>query len=347
MRFQYVTGQRVKKRGLLFPLGECSMGEFKALCVAVCFGLVGCLLPEISKQTYVYKKVGQCEILADVYRLPGSDVRPVILWIHSGALIMGDRDMFGSEPVKEQLRRYLHAGFVVVSIDYRLAPETKLPGIIEDLQDAYAWVRGQGPELFHIDPNRIAVVGHSAGAYLTLMAGFCVEPRPRALVSFYGYGDILGEWYTRPDPHFMAMNAVTSEDAYAAIGGPVISRSPFPSKRSQFYIYCRQRGLWPKEVTGIDPMKEPKAFNRFCPLVNVTENYPPTLLLHGDEDKDVPYQQSVLMAKEMERNGVRHNLITMENRDHLFDLGIMSDPDVSKAFDEVVVFLKEHIGGER
>jgi len=77
-----------------------------------------------SKQTYVYKTVGDCKIEADVYRMPGEAVRPAILWIHGGALIMGQR---GFVP-RDQLARYLDAGFALVSIDYRLAPETKVKG---------------------------------------------------------------------------------------------------------------------------------------------------------------------------------------------------------------------------
>jgi acetyl esterase/lipase len=88
---------------------------------------------ELSTKTYTYKTVKDCTIQADVHRLPGDEVRPVILWIHGGALIFSDR---GSVR-QHQLPRYLQAGYVVVSIDYRLAPETKLPAIIEDLQDAH------------------------------------------------------------------------------------------------------------------------------------------------------------------------------------------------------------------
>src|SRR6185436_13100149 len=83
-----------------------------------------------SRATYTYKRVGECDIKADVYRLPGKDVRPAIVWIHGGALIFGDRGTVRPD----QLERYLRAGYAVVSIDYRLAPETKLPDIIEDLR---------------------------------------------------------------------------------------------------------------------------------------------------------------------------------------------------------------------
>ena len=91
-----------------------------------------------------------------------------------------------------QADKYLSAGYTIIAIDYRLAPQAKLPQIIQDLEDAHRWVRTDGPKLFRIDPNRVAVVGPSAGGYLALIAGFVLAPRPKAVVSFYGYGDITG-----------------------------------------------------------------------------------------------------------------------------------------------------------
>jgi len=294
----------------------------------------------ISKRTYTFKVVGNCEIQADVYGVSDDVVRPVIVWIHGGALIMGHRA--GISP--EQLGIYVNAGYALVSIDYRLAPEVKLKAIIEDIQDAYRWVREKGPELFHIDENRIAVIGHSAGGYLTLMTGFCVTPRPSALVSFYGYGDIAGTWYSRPDSFYCQQPSVPKEEAYEAIGGQAISGTPGQHNRGRFYLYCRQQGLWPKEVTGYNPDTEPLAFAPFCPICNVTTEYPPTLLLHGDVDTDVPYQQSVIMADELARVGVEHELISMSNGGHGFDAAGVKEPTVAKAFERVLSFLKHHIG---
>lgn len=76
------------------------------------------------KVTYVYKMVHDCKIQADVYRCPGEERRPAILWLHGGALIFGNRSMLPGE----QMELYLAAGYTVISIDYRLAPETKLQG---------------------------------------------------------------------------------------------------------------------------------------------------------------------------------------------------------------------------
>jgi acetyl esterase/lipase len=295
-----------------------------------------------TKQSYAYKTVGDCQIRADVYQIPDNLVRPAILWIHGGALIKGDRKML----FRDQLKRYLQLGCTVVSIDYRLAPETKLKFIIEDLQDAYKWMREKGPELFRIDPDRIAVIGHSAGGYLTLMTGFCVNPRPKALVSFYGYGDIAGSWYSQPDSFYCKEPAVSKEEAYKVVGGPVISGSR-DEKRRRFYLYCRQQGLWSKEVTGHDPLQESKEFDPFCPVRNITNDYPPTLLLHGDKDTDVPFEQSVLMSEQLERHHVEHELIRMHNLGHVFDSTGFEDPRIAEAFDSVMAFLQKHLMRKR
>ena len=123
--------------------------------------------------------------------------------------------------------------------------------------------------------GRVVVLGGSAGGYLTLVSGYLVEPRPAALVSFWGYGDITGPWYSRPDPFYRRQPLVTEAEARAAVGSTTVAEPPAKNQRSRFYLYCRQNGLWPKEVAGHDPDAEPKAFDAFCPLRRVTAQYPP------------------------------------------------------------------------
>jgi acetyl esterase/lipase len=209
-----------------------------------------------------------------------------------------------------------------------LAPEVKLPAIIEDLRDAYNWVRKRGPDLFHGDPGQIFVMGQSAGGYLTQMTGFCVQPPPRALVSFWGYGDIASEWYSKPDPFYRQQPLVAKEEADQSGGG-------------KLYLYCRQQGLWPKVLTGHDPDLEPRAFDAFCPVRNVTRKYPPTLLIHGTKDTDVPYSLSVQMDKELAAKGVSHQFITIPDGIHGFRS--KADADVAaRTYKQVVEFLDKY-----
>jgi acetyl esterase/lipase len=289
-----------------------------------------------ESETFVYKTVGACEIHADVLRptVPAKSGKTIV-YIHGGALIWGNR----SELPSAQISRYLDAGFRVVSIDYRLAPETKLPAIIEDVADAFTWVRDKGPALFGANPDNIAVAGGSAGGYLTLMTGLSVKPRPRALVSFYGYGDLVGDWYAKPDPLYSKRPAVSREAALLTVGKTPLSEGD--DARERFYLYCRQTGLWPKEVSGWDPAADRAKFTPYCPLQNVSREYPPTLLLHGDKDTDVPYAQSAMMAGALARAGVESALITIEGGAHGFDYE--DTPDTRDAMDQVMAFLRERM----
>jgi acetyl esterase/lipase len=290
-------------------------------------------------RTYTYKTVGDCHIKADIYQ--NTDVAAstaAIVYIHGGCLIYGSR----KDIHPEQLELYLSAGYTVISIDYRLAPETKLPEIIADLQDAFRWISVSGPELFSIDPQRIAVVGHSAGGYLAFMSGCVVTPRPKTIVSFYGYGDIVGDWYSKPDPFYCQQPSVSEEESGRYIKGPVIAEPYEGRGKDKFYLYCRQNGLWPLEVSGHDPEKEPTFFIPYCPVQNITIDYPPTMLLHGNRDTDVPYQQSVLMDEILSQHQVDHEFITLPGRGHGFD-GEMDNILVRNAFNRVLAFLNKHL----
>jgi acetyl esterase/lipase len=288
-------------------------------------------------QTIVYRNAGGCEVKADVFGAPADGRKPAAVWIHGGALISGSRKL---TPNSRLLRSLLDAGFAVVSIDYRLAPETKLPGIIEDVQEAFRWIRANARTL-HIAPDRVAVCGGSAGGYLTLMTGFCVKPRPKALVSYWGYGDIAGSWYSRPDPFYLQQPAVPREEALAAVGSAPISELPPKNNRGRFYLHCRQQGTWPKEVAGHDPDTEDRWFARYCPVRNVTRQYPPTMLVHGTRDTDVPYEQSKLMADRLRQAGVQHELVTVPEGAH--GIGNIAPEEQDRIYRNGAKFLMERV----
>jgi acetyl esterase/lipase len=302
----------------------------------------------LEQQSHTYKKVGDLEIRAEVFFDPASPTpRPVIVHIHGGALMGGQRAAKLDAGARLEMK-LIDAGCAIVSIDYRLAPETKLPEILQDVVDAHAWVREHGPALFGADPGRMATMGGSAGGYLTLVAGYRVSPRPRALVSFYGYGDIAGDWYSKPSPYHAPDKPISEEHAWSVVGKTPLTQPPpnMALRRLAFYTWCRQTGYWPKAVTGFDPATQDEKFDSFCPVRNVTEEYPPTLLLHGEKDTDVPCEQSVVMAAELKRVGVEHELVTYPNGFHGFDAFWQAPQfrdDAIDAQDRAYRFLIEHL----
>ena len=169
------------------------------------------------------------------------------------------------------------------------------------------------------------------------MAGHVLNPPPWALVTFYGYGDISGGWCIRSDAYYSQQPNVSQETAREAISNRILSEAS-SRIRWPFYLYCRQQGCWLQEVLG-----EQADVGSFCPIRHVTEIFPPTLLLHGDRDTDVPYEQSVRMAEVLRSKGVSCELITLPNQGHAFDkFGEgMKNPVVADAFERVIRFLKE------
>lgn len=288
----------------------------------------------IRKATYEYKAVNDCSIKADVF-LPSTENPPVVLFFHGGALISGSRRYL----LAYQARRLNEAGLAVVSFDYRLAPETKLEEIVTDIQDAIHWVKGKGAGICGFDANRIAAMGSSAGGYLSLMTG-TFDVKPNAIVSFYGYGDILGEWYTRPSEYYCQNPLIAREEAESTVGGR--EKSTGGDRRYTYYFYCRQQGIWPEAVSGYHPITDREKLLRYCPVHNIGPDYPPALLLHGDQDNDVPYEQSEQMSTALENHGIENHLITVKGAGHGFD-GDGKNPEVKQVFESVVKFLQTHI----
>ncbi|MDB5385594.1 MAG: hypothetical protein JWM11_1240 [Planctomycetaceae bacterium] len=296
----------------------------------------------LVKSTYVYKKVGDVAISADVYRPAGTESRPVVVWIHGGALIVGSRN----QVPRNILEMCTQERFVFVSLDYRLAPEVKLPEISNDIQDAFKWLHEQGPKLFQADTSRIVVTGGSAGGFLTMLSGVVVKPRPSALVAYWGYGDIDAKWATDSSDHYRTKTPlIDPKTAVAAVQqGKVLTNTDDPTTqkaRGDYYRYLRQSGGWSREVTGIDAAKEPGKLKPYCPVQLITPEYPPIMMIHGTADTDVPYECSAKMDAELTRHGVEHVLATIPGAEHGLRDG---DPKlVAVANSKALEFIRRHL----
>jgi len=93
-----------------------------------------------------------------------------------------------------------------------------------------------------IDSSKIAVLGGSAGGYLTLATGYRVKPRPAALVAFWGYGDLIGDWYSKPSPHPRHQRSkMTEEKVRKQVSGPAIANSKDRNgDGGAFYQFCKR-----------------------------------------------------------------------------------------------------------
>jgi acetyl esterase/lipase/acyl carrier protein len=166
-------------------------------------------------ETVVYKTVDGLDLFADLY-YPRIEVQsgtslPVALMIHGGGHVMLSR----ADVRPEQTKLLVDRGFIAVSIDYRLCPETTLTeGPMEDVADALQWARTvlpemklkQGSDAIRADGSMVAAIGWSTGGFLALSLGWTslsrnIEP-PNAILAFYSPCDYEDEFWARPNiPH--------------------------------------------------------------------------------------------------------------------------------------------------
>lgn len=140
------------------------------------------------------------ELRLDVYYPMIAEGRwPALVYVHGGSWTGGDKrgsGGFGDRPA------LVKAGFLVVSVNYRLAPESQFPAMIEDVKCAVRYLRAHADE-YNLDPGRIGAWGNSAGGHLVALLGLSDESagwdvgeyldyasRVQAVVDFYGPTDL-------------------------------------------------------------------------------------------------------------------------------------------------------------
>lgn len=141
----------------------------------------GVMHPEVRRDEYFVAGEGQDpKVRVLVYTPPGLTMpAPAILFIHGGGFSLGSVDQDDGAAAALAL----DIGAVIVSVDYRLAPETPYPGPLEDCYAALRWLSAQADEL-GVDSSRIAVYGHSAGGGLSAIVAQMARDRNGPAICF-------------------------------------------------------------------------------------------------------------------------------------------------------------------
>lgn len=215
---------------------------------------------------------------------------PVIAFIHGGAWRGGEK-RGGGRWVHPHVGSGEYAG---VSIGYRLSQHAKWPAQIHDCKAAIRWIRAHANE-YNLDPDKIGVIGTSAGGHLVAMLG-----------TSGGVDDLEGDLGSNPD----ASSKVTCVVDYF---GPsdFLTISDYPSRLDHAAADSPEALL----LGGAIEEKQVAARNA-SPVTYVSPDDPPFLIIHGTDDVVVPYNQSERLRDALRRAGVEVALISVEGGGH-------------------------------
>ena len=227
---------------------------------------------------------GSRDLTGDLFYPPEGEANGcAIVIIHGGGWREGDKD---------QLYGYgillARAGFICLTASYRLSQEEIWPAQIQDVNCAIRYLRANSDTL-KIDPNRIGVTGNSAGGHLSLMAALSdIDP------SFEGEG---------------GNNHVTSEvKAVCAIYPPAQVRK-YEDTDAINYAY---KALMGNEASQDD-------FDKASPILQITKEFPPTMLIHGSTDSVVKLSDSTDLYMKLTDLAIPTELHIFSEEGHAFD----------------------------
>ncbi|HXU80790.1 MAG TPA: alpha/beta hydrolase [Polyangia bacterium] len=242
--------------------------------------------------TLVYATVEGRPLALDVYRPPATAAPvPAVIVIHGGGWSGGDK---GETP--EQSARLAAQGYAVFDIQYRVSPQPNWKSAVGDVKCAIGWVKQHAREAgVEIDPQRVTLLGRSAGGHLALVAGYtaddpslppsCPAPdtRVEAVISFYAPTDLVWGYEHPTNPRVYP----SSQQLRAFLGGP-------PSAAAEAYQACTIGN-------------------------HVTAKTPRTLLLHGNQDQFVSPAHVHFLAPKLRAAGVPHDVVIIPYGQHGFD----------------------------
>jgi acetyl esterase/lipase len=260
----------------------------------------------------VYGRASGQDLMMDMFfptNTAGTPLR-VVMYVHGGGWRMGDRHMLGMMPGPVEL---LRRNYLVVTIDYRLAPNYKFPAMIDDAKTAVRFLRAHAKQ-YNLDPGRIGVMGDSAGGHLVSLMGLADASA--------GFED--GDW----------TNESSRVEAVVDLYGPS-DFSKGPSNRTAYRLMRDAFGV----TNAADPM-----IRRASPVTYVTSNAPPFLILHGDHDGLVSIDQSKELNERLKAAGDDSTLLIIHNYSHGYTpIWLKSSPSQKELSQSVADFFDKHL----
>jgi len=249
------------------------------------------------------------------YPQAGEPPFPTVVYIHGGSWIDGDKR--GGSAILGGARMALQ-NYLFVSINYRLAPEHKFPAMIEDVRCAVRSLKANAAQ-YAIDPDRIALLGVSAGGHLA---------------SLLALGEDSSQWPAETGYAQSYQDQSTRVKAVISLCAPVDLLQRFPGDT---IITARQ-------VFGAVERDDP-ILREASPVSHVSPEAPPFLILHGEADEVVPIQQSKALHELLLADGVESTLVVVQNADHQFESvnGEQVDPSPVEIAEMVAAFLDTHL----
>jgi acetyl esterase/lipase len=231
---------------------------------------------------------GTLDMHLDVYQVPSAKPTPVVIQLHGGGWIRGDRP--GSSG---SFGPFFAAGMSVVAVQYRNAIDAPAPAAIQDVRCAMAWIKTNAKK-YNFDPNKVVAWGGSAGGHLALMAGYapasfdppgCTDqPKVAAVIDMYGASDVAESLTYNGSRDFthqwIGMDLpIPPDPSTAAPASPVVTASSEPSNPDGMPRPRAQSVRWP------DPSAAMLARSReVSPLTYIHPGLPPTFIINGDQD---------------------------------------------------------------
>lgn len=266
---------------------------------------------------------GYRPLLMDVHVPLGAAAAPSVVWIHGGAWLSGDRRLpCAAWPAGVLFQRIVDAGLAVATIDYRHSREVPFPGQLHDAKAAIRYLRGFA-EVLHLDPDRIAVWGESAGSQLAMLTALSAHrPELEGSVGLTGPSSAVAavvDWYGRADA------ADPNEGVAAALFNPDLPRDQYPPM--------------PMDVLLAGSSLGKDAVAEASPTHRVHADAPPFLVVHGEADRLIPIAQSEALVARLREAGVDVDFHAVPGADHVF---MGTDP--SPRMDEAIAWLRERLG---